>query len=499
MVPMSDGAALAAHHYPVPGGSPAPAVVSFVPYRKESAGVRVFANMLTSAGFHFLVADVRGFGGSDAPYEGLLSDREIQDGVDAISWVAEQPFCDGQVAMAGGSYWGANQLLIAGRRPPALRCIAPFVGFVDTYRDMTHRGGMPSNVLWGAATYLKSQHPATARRGLEQWYLDLMLDPLDNDDHRARSPESVLAHINVPTLCLGGWHDYFLRGTLRTYLAVHAPKRLVIGPWGHGGIGPDHQRELVDWLGWWLAGRGTDPTAGDDRVQLFDTGAERWRSYRDWPDAASRRWTSWYPHADGSLQRVPSTQPTPTRVLAHLDMVLPATNTKPQHVPDPTDAGMGSWGEDAVFVSAPADQEMTIEGPLALLAMVRAAGCDDVDLRVRVSVRPAGPDDDAVQLPDVQLTEGRLRASHRAIDVARSTLAPDGSPVVPWHRHDAEDLLPADRPVELAVEVFPVCHRLAVGDRLVVGITLTRADEGAAVVPALLEPGTRLLVPFAPG
>jgi len=491
-VPMSDGVSIAADHYPVAGGEAAPAVLAFVPYRKESAGVRLFADVITGAGFHFLVADVRGFGGSDAPYEGLLSDREIQDGVETIAWVAGQPFCDGQLAMAGGSYWGANQLLIAARQPPALRCIAPFVGFVDTYRDMTHRGGIPSHALWGAMTYLKSQHPATARRGLEQWYLDLMLDPLDNDGHRARSPESVLGRVTVPTLCLGGWHDYFLRGTVRTYLGVRGPKRLVVGPWGHGGIGPDHQRELVGWLGWWLAGRGADPTVGDARVQLYDTGADRWRSFEDWPAAASRRWTSWHPQPDGSLPRLASSQPTPVRVVTHLDMVPPAPNPKPQYVPDPTEAGMGSWGEDAVFVSEPVDRAVTVEGPLGLMAVVRAGECADLDIHARVSVRPAGSDH------AVQLTEGRLRASHRAIDTARSTLTPDGSPVVPWHRHDAEDLLAAWRPVELAVEMNPVCHQLSPGDRLVVGITLVRADEGAGVVPASLEAGTRLLVPFAP-
>ena len=31
------------------------------------------------------------------------------DGFDTVTWVAEQPWCDGNVGMAGGSYFGATR------------------------------------------------------------------------------------------------------------------------------------------------------------------------------------------------------------------------------------------------------------------------------------------------------------------------------------------------------------------------------------------------------
>lgn len=488
-VPMTDGASMSLRRYSAPA-SPSPAVFLMVPYRKESAGIVQLASLVNRAGYEFVIADVRGFGGSSARYQGLLSEREIQDGVELIEWLATQPFCNGQVAMMGGSYFGANQVLIAARRPPALRCIAPFVNFVDTYRDMTHRGGIPSHTNWGAMTYLRSQQATTARQGLEQFYLDLMLDPLDNSAHQARSPESVLSQVTVPTLCLGGWHDYFLRGTVRTYLGVQGPKRLVIGPWGHGGFGPDHEAELLAWLGYWLDGRGEDPTRAD-RVRLYDTGSESWRTYEDWSAPSSRRWTTWHPHAVGTLEAPAPAAPTPLRVLTHLEATLPAPNPKPQYSPDPTDAGMGHWGEDTVFDTAPFPEECLVEGPLCLHAVVRSDECTDLDLHARVSVvRGSGP--------AMQLTEGRLRASHRAVEAASSATIADGTVVIPWHRHDAEELIRPGQPVELIVEIPPVCHRVAAGERLRLGLTLVRADEGSTAASASLESGSRLLVPVAP-
>ena len=41
------------------------------------------------------------------------------DGFDTIAWIAEQPWCNGKVATAGGSYAGQTQMFLAPTRPPA--------------------------------------------------------------------------------------------------------------------------------------------------------------------------------------------------------------------------------------------------------------------------------------------------------------------------------------------------------------------------------------------
>ena len=85
------------------------------------------AALARSVGCHLVVVDVRGLGGSGGEWDGMLSPGEIADGVEALEWLADRDGGDGQTASVGASYCGANQLLIAARRPRGLRCIAPSV------------------------------------------------------------------------------------------------------------------------------------------------------------------------------------------------------------------------------------------------------------------------------------------------------------------------------------------------------------------------------------
>ncbi len=61
--------------------------------------------------------DIRGTGDS----EGLITDEyrlsEQDDAVAAIAWIADQPWCSGNVGMTGISWGGFNGLRVAARRP----------------------------------------------------------------------------------------------------------------------------------------------------------------------------------------------------------------------------------------------------------------------------------------------------------------------------------------------------------------------------------------------
>jgi predicted acyl esterase len=465
---MSDGHKLSAHLYRC-ASEVAPCIVTLFPYRKEGAFLPMIASDLNLWGYNFLIADVRGIGGSGGTYKGLWSKREVDDFVELITWAAAQNFCDGNVATFGGSYCGGNQLLVAARKPKALRCITPIVGMVDTYRDWTHRGGLPSHANWGAMTYLRSQNADTAKRGLKQYYLDFYTDDLDNDAHRSRSPEAGLASIDIPTLAIGGWHDYFLRGTVRTYGSVAGPKRIVVGPWGHGDAPP--LDELRRWFDHWLRGEGDLPATP---VRVFVTGADEWRELDDWPSGPYRAWH-------------PVSAATGLRVLSHVEALPMATNVKPQFVPDPTDSGMSVWSEDATFDTEPFEEATLLLGHVGCTLRLSVDGCDDAAVRARVSVV-------STEGRATQLNEGRLRLSQRAIDATRSIV--DGDEViVPWHTHEVGE--PLDGVFDAHIEIDPIGHQFSPGDRLRVGITLTRADEGVEFASAVLHPESRLLLPFA--
>lgn len=477
-VPMSDGVSLAALRLPAPV-SPAPAVLMLTPYRKEPWLLAAGQFGLDKVGCEVIVADVRGIGGSGGDWDGPHSPREVQDGVELLAWLAEQDFCDGQTAVIGPSYLGLNTLLIAARKPPSLRCVVSMVPPVDIYRDMWRRGGNPSHTNWGAGVAYSNQHrPDAQQRILDDFYLTTVADPFDSDRARARSAEEVLGEIEAPTLVIGGWYDYFLRGTIRAFTGLQAPKRLVIGNWGHlDPDAPELHDEPARWLSYWLRGEGTDPSA-DDNVVLQTVGGGTWTSHRSWPAASEISWQRWHPVRE------------PTTIAVTTSFETAATSQPPvdplQHLG--TNSGMCLWGESWTADTEPAATRTSYRGPIPLRAVLASRDATDLDLHARISIVR---DDGSVE----QVTEGRLRASHRAVDERRSASTADGEIAVPWHPHAMAEPLPLGEPVALEVEVFPINLELAEGESLRMGITLIRADEIVAPTEATLLPETQVLLP----
>ena len=85
-------------------------------------------------GYVHVVANVRGTGESGG-YFGNLDSRTVQDICETIEWLAQQPFCNGNVGMFGMSYFSIVQQFAAARRPAALRAIFAPYGWNDSYRD----------------------------------------------------------------------------------------------------------------------------------------------------------------------------------------------------------------------------------------------------------------------------------------------------------------------------------------------------------------------------
>ena len=64
------------------------------------------------------------------------------DEYDLIEWIAQQPWCDGNVGMFGISQFGAAQTRAAIQQPPHLKAIAPIEFHLDLYRDLCYHGGV---------------------------------------------------------------------------------------------------------------------------------------------------------------------------------------------------------------------------------------------------------------------------------------------------------------------------------------------------------------------
>ena len=164
-VPMRDGVELAADAYHGTEDKPRPALVALSPYGKE-----LQALALTTPAAAAPQPDVgrlhRGrrhrphrqgglrprhrrparLGHSGGEHIGNYNAGGVslgQDAYDFIEWVAEQPWCDGNVGMVGISYFGSMQVLAAAERPPHLKAIFVSGGHYDFY-ETTYHGG----IMW---------------------------------------------------------------------------------------------------------------------------------------------------------------------------------------------------------------------------------------------------------------------------------------------------------------------------------------------------------------
>ena len=304
-------------------------------------------------GFTVANADSRGCGHSEGTGK-VLSHQEAEDTYDLVQWIADQPWCDGNVVMLGVSYLAISQYAVAALQPPALRAICPWEGFTDAYRDLTFPGGIRESgftALWSR----------NIRRDTRQTYiLGPMQEqhPLRDDFWRSLAPD--LSAIKVPMLVCGSFSDNNLhsRGSIRAFAAPdfgHA--RLYThrgGKWATFYSEPALAEQLKffrDVL---------DGTPGSRTVRLEvredrDTVAAV-REETEWP-LARTRWRPLYlagsgvldgerPHTAGSI-----TFETLSRAAAF------------------------SW-------TVPADIELT--GPMVARLWVELHGCDDANLFVGV-------------------------------------------------------------------------------------------------------------------
>ncbi len=120
--PLRDGVKLDASIYrPRDQREPLPCTFTLTPCISQTYHDR--GMYFGGRGYVFLTVDARGRGNSGGQFRPII--QEAHDGHDVVEWLARQPFCNGKVAMWGGSYAGYNQWATAKEFPPHLATIVP--------------------------------------------------------------------------------------------------------------------------------------------------------------------------------------------------------------------------------------------------------------------------------------------------------------------------------------------------------------------------------------
>src|SRR5919204_3667726 len=139
-IPLSDGSRLAARIW-LPEDAeddPVPALLEYIPYRKNDATAVRDQRMhpyFAGHGYAAIRVDMRGSGDSDGVLLDEYLKQEQDDALEVIAWIARQPWCSGQVGMMGISWGGFNALQVAARRPPALKATITVCSTDDRYAD----------------------------------------------------------------------------------------------------------------------------------------------------------------------------------------------------------------------------------------------------------------------------------------------------------------------------------------------------------------------------
>jgi uncharacterized protein len=282
-IPLSDGCRLGARIW-LPEDAerhPVPALVEYLPYRKNDNTALTDSlrhPYFAGHGYASIRIDMRGSGDSDGIMYDEYLPQEQDDALEALAWIAEQPWCTGATGMFGISWGGFNALQIAACRPPSLKAIITHCSTDDRYADDVHyRGGcmIDYNIIWaGVMLTLNARPPDPVHVG-ERWR-EMWLHRLEEDipcieawlQHQRRDSfwkqGSICEDYDAITCAVyavGGWGDPYTDAVLRMLSGLSAPRKGLIGPWGHqypesAAPGPaiGFNQESLRWWDYWLKG-----------------------------------------------------------------------------------------------------------------------------------------------------------------------------------------------------------------------------------------------------
>jgi putative CocE/NonD family hydrolase len=348
----------------------------------------------------------------------------------------------------------------------------------------------------------------------------------DEDWWQARAPGGTLADIvrkRIPVFMVSGWHDVFQGGGLANYAALQNLERrrragapmqarqkvtgryqLLYGPWYHlaAGTGVDVYKLELAWFDRWLKGVSTGINRTHRPVHLFELGGGRYIDTDRYPIAGTTPTTLYLGGGrsasgalsvnDGSLGATPPAAGAASDAmifsgLSHacrletdqfgtgpLQFAVESAQGDPETAADspctlderPAEAGPSSL----TYTTSAFTSDTTIAGPVAATIYATSTR-PDVELHATLSdVAPGGK--------ATPLTSGALLGSHRALDKARTWLAPDGRPLLPYHPYTraARAAVPTGKVTRFDIGLFPTLARLASGHRL--RLTLTTNDTG---------------------
>jgi len=413
---------------------------------------------LVADGYIFVFQDIRGRYKSEGQFVmqrapvSLLGERndpkvvdEVTDAYDTIEWLIKNtPNNNGRVGVIGISYPGWTTMMATLNPHPALKAASPQASPADMFLgdDFHHNGAFRLSYGFEYAAMMEASKEQARfdfdKYDTYEWYLrlgalsnvnekylhgkipswnDFVNHPNYDEFWRRQAMAGYLKKVNVPMLTVAGWWDQEdFYGPIKIYQTLEPNDKqrinfFVAGPWNHGGWARSdggslgkikfdsstslHYREKVEapWFAYWLKDKGK---LGITEAITFQTGANEWKSYDQWPPHNITSDRKLYFHANGKLSFDPpegAEGPTETGPRAFDSYVSDPANPVPYR-PRPIEAtyyvhgsGWREWlVEDQRFAhhrpdvlsweTDPLTEDVTITGDLAAHLFASTTGTD---------------------------------------------------------------------------------------------------------------------------
>ena len=515
-IPLADGTKLAARLI-LPEDAernPVPAILEYIPYRRRDStreGDNLTHPWFAAQGYACVRLDIRGTGDSEGVIRDEYLKQEQDDAVEAIAWIAKQPWCTGKVGMMGISWGGFNSLQVAARRPPALKAIITVCSTDDRYADdMHYMGGciVTDTMAWGTSFFGRmARAPDPLMVGEERWR-KMWRQRLEGWEppfiawlkHQGR--DAFWKHgsvcekyqgIECAVFAVGGWADGYSNAIFRMLANLKAPRLGLVGPWGHkyphlGVPGPaiGFLQEAKRFWDHWL--KGIDSGIMQEPMLRawvqeslppaahYDERPGYWAGEASWPGPNVTVQAFALGHGTLSLDKSKAEA---------LALPIASPQTVGQHAGEWCPYGMGGLspelpldqreedGGSLVFDSEPLEAPLTILGaPVAELEVEADQPAALVAVRLN-DLRPDGS--------DLRVSYGVLNLTHR-----------DG--------HETPAPMPAGKRIRVRVQmneighVFPAGHRIRLAVSTVYWPIIWPSPKAVRLV--IHTGGSRLLLPI---
>ncbi len=243
-------------------------------------------------GYAAVRVDIRGSGESEGVLENEYLKLEQDDALEVIAWLADQPWCDGNVGIMGKSWGGFNGLQVAARQPPALKCVIAVFFTDDRYADDVHYIGGCMAVekpVWAFVMFPGMARPpdpalvgdawrvmwSQRKETITPWVIPWVEHQRRDAYWKHGSVCEDFSQIQIPVYAMGGWADSYSNPVPRVLEGLDGPRMGLMGPWGHQYMhqaipGPKagFMDDALRWWDYWLKG--------------VDTGIMNEPQYRFW-------------------------------------------------------------------------------------------------------------------------------------------------------------------------------------------------------------------------